>query len=332
MSSKRTRAPRPKLPSEVPLDEGSVEGTDAWREIDRVAFCHWDRWLLRLSLEEPEGLVSIAKEFRRRARGRRGSREDAEAMLAQVADLEARLARLGRAAGDVLEPVERESRWLRSKAFRRVWHATTIWPTAAMLRTPRNLLGARARRGHWPAFPVSPSPWFARLEALYRGGYCDYRAVRILVLRLALDGDRMLAAASDDDERLAIRRAILGACIEAMDHVDDSGAELAGHFREQEQAYLTQVLDHLERPGILRDLLELATWEDYGLFRHIEPFLKTLPEPAADLATRELAQIIAELRNAELEYQLETARRLREHVLQSATADGADADPAGDPG
>ncbi len=31
--------------------------------------------------------------------------------------------------------------------------------------------------------------------------------------------------------------------------------------------------DYLDRPGILRDLLELATWEDYGLFHHLDVFL-----------------------------------------------------------
>ncbi len=33
------------------------------------------------------------------------------------------------------------------------------------------------------------------------------------------------------------------------------------------------MLGYVERPGILRDLLELATWEDYGLFLHIDAFL-----------------------------------------------------------
>jgi hypothetical protein len=50
------REPRPTPPTEVPLDDGAREGTDAWREIGGVRFCHWDRWLLRLALDEPEGL------------------------------------------------------------------------------------------------------------------------------------------------------------------------------------------------------------------------------------------------------------------------------------
>jgi len=318
LTSKRSRTPRVKLPSEIPLDDGTRNGTEAWREIDGIAFCHWDRWLLRASLEEPEGLASVAREFRRRTREDRRLQEVAEALLAQVNDLEVRLIKLGRLPGDVLEPLERESTWLRDKAFRRVWHATSIRRTEAMLRTPRNLLEARAREGNWAAFPVSPARYFARLRAIYRHGYFDHRGAGLVVLQLEHEGDRMIAAASSDDERLAIRRAILGACIDAMAHVDDSDADLAEHFHEQEQAYLVCVLGHVERPGILRDLLELATWEDYGLFLHIDAFLGALPEAAADLAMRELARIIAELRGADLAYQGKKARRLRGLVLASA--------------
>lgn len=325
---KGNRARRPKLATEVPLDDGPREGTDAWRTIDELRFCHWDRWLLLLSLEEPEGLASIGREFRRRARAERRDRDVAEAMLAQLSDLGARLAVLGRAAGDVLEPVERQSTWLRDKAFRRVWHATSIRRTDAMLRTPRNLLETRARDGTWTGFPVSPSPYFVRLQAIYRGGYFDYRGVGLVVLQLDLEGNHMLAAASSDDERLAIRRAILGACVEAMAHVDDSGDELGDHFRNQEHAYLAGLLTYAERPSILRDLLELATWEDYGLFRHIEGFLATLPEAAADLAIRALARIIAELRGADLDYQMEKARRLRGFVIKSAAIVDRCPDPA----
>jgi len=310
-----------KLPSEVPLDGGTRNGTESWRDVDGIAFCHWDRWLLRLSLEEPEGLASIAREFRRRARGQRRERDVSEAMLAQVADLASRLARIRRSPTEVLDAVERESTWLRDKAFRRVWHATSIYRTQAMERTPRKMLEARAREGNWEAFSVSPRPYFARLDALYRGGYFGYRGVGLVVLQLEIEGDRMLMLATSDDERLAVRRAILGACIEAMAHVDDSGCDLGEHFREREQQYLDAVQPYIEHPGVLRDLLELATWEDYGLCHHVHAFLGQLSEGVGDLAVRELAQIIGELREVGLDYQLGRARRLRSLVLGSIAAD-----------
>ncbi len=111
---KRPGPPRVKLPSEIPLDDGTRNGTEPWRDVDGIAFCHWDRWLLRLSLEEPEGLASIVREFRRRARDQRRQLDVAEAMLAQLADLASRLTRLGRAPAEVLDAVERESTWLRA--------------------------------------------------------------------------------------------------------------------------------------------------------------------------------------------------------------------------
>lgn len=208
------RAPREKLPTEVPLDDGVREGPEAWREVDGVKFCHWDRWLLRLSLEEPEGLRSITREFRGRARAPHRTNHVAEAMLAQLADLERRLAGLARTPAALLDDVERESKWLRDKAFRRVWHATSIRRTPVMERVPRKALAARARQGNWAAFPISPAPYFERLCAIFAGGYFDYRGVGAVVLLLELEEDQQLAAARSDEERLAIRRAIIGASIE----------------------------------------------------------------------------------------------------------------------
>jgi hypothetical protein len=50
------------------------------------------------------------------------------------------------------------------------------------------------------------------------------------------------------------------------------------------------------------------------------PFLRGLSEPAADLAIRELAKIIAELRAAGLAYQLTKAGHLRRAVVAAAEA------------
>lgn len=229
---KRRREPRPKLPTEVPLDDGARDGTDPWREVNGVRFCHLDRWLLRLALDEPEGLRSIAREFQRRARAPRSIDQVAEAMLAQLADLEARLTTLQLTPATVLDGVERASTWLHDKAFRRVWHATSIRHTAAMDRTPRKLLEARALSGNWSALPVSPAPHFAELKAALGDGWYDYRATRLIVTLLDTTGERLLRCAKTDEERLAIRRAMLTASIEAMGGVDDSLDELGQHFRD----------------------------------------------------------------------------------------------------
>lgn len=309
---------RKKRERAVPLDHGVRYGAEHWRDHAGVRFSHWDRWLLRLALDEPSGLRSVVDTFQQRAHGSQRTDTDAEAMLAQLADLEARLAQIGCGPEDVLDEVERSSKWLHDKAFRRVWHGPLSYRTEAMTRTPRILLEARAREGNWAAFPVSPAPYLARLRPCYQHGYADWRGVGSVVLLLRIEGNRMLAAARTDDEVLAVRRAIIGAATEAIAHVDDSAHDLADHFRDEEQAYLDHLVSYVDRRGILRDLLELATWEDYGLFHHIEVFLEWLPEQTADLAVRELARLITELRAANLGYQFSKAQRLRGLVLASA--------------
>src|SRR5262245_44221025 len=77
----------------VPLDDGRRNGTEHWRDLGGIRFCHWDRWLLRFALDEPDGLRSIAATFEGRRTSRRPN-ADAEAMLAQLADLELRLSKL----------------------------------------------------------------------------------------------------------------------------------------------------------------------------------------------------------------------------------------------
>jgi hypothetical protein len=291
---RRNRAPRPKPQTELPLDDGAREGTDPWRDIDGVRFCHWDRWLLRLALDEADGLRSIQRELRRRTTSSGHQESVSEALLAQVTDLESRMRALGLSPGQILDEVERQSMWLHKKAFRRIWHATSIRRTAAMERTPRNVLENRALTGNWAAFPISPAPYFAELRSVVGDGWYDHRATGLIVTLLDTAGERLLRGARTDDERLAVRRAALSAAIDAMGRVDDSLDELGQHFRDLEHAYLEILRAYVDRPGVLRDILELAIWEDYGLFCEVEPFLRSLPEPHADLALRDLARLIAE--------------------------------------
>ena len=130
----------------------------------------------------------------------------------------------------------------------------------------------------------------------------------------------MLDSARNDQERIAIHRAMLTVAIGAMEQVDDSAAELAQLFRSHERAYLGLLRAHVETLQLLRDLLELVVWEDYGLFGEIEGFLRALPEVHADTAMRDLARIIGELRAADLDDQVAKARALRQVLLTPANA------------
>jgi hypothetical protein len=89
-------------------------------------------------------------------------------------------------------------------------------------------------------------------------------------------------------------------------------------FRATESAYLALARDALSTPVVLRDLLELAVWEDYGLLEGLEGFLAVLSEEHADAALSHLAALISELRREHLEPQLAKAIALRRRVVASA--------------
>jgi hypothetical protein len=109
-----------------------------------------------------------------------------------------------------------------------------------------------------------------------------------------------------------------------MDLVDDSLAEMSKLFAASERAYLEFAREVAGRDGLLRDLLELAIWEDYGLLSRVDAFLRGLEEEHANIALRELAAIIAELRRERLDYQLARAVALRQAVLAPWASVGVD--------
>jgi len=322
------RTPRAKPVTDVPLDDGSRDGSEPWRTIEGVQFCHWDRWLLRLAVTEPQGLETIAREFRGRAMARASVDTTAEAMLAQVVDRRARLERIGRTPGDVLNDEENASEWLRKKAFKRVWHSAPQRKTEAMRRTPRVVLEERALRGNWSMLAVSPAPHADKLAVAISEDWYDHAGGGLLVNTLEEAIRLMCLDASSDAERAAFHRAVLTVVIGAMERVDDSMGELAEFFREHERSYLDLIRGSAGDRGVMRDLLELAIWEDYGLFVGIEGFLAALPEPHADVAVRELASIIAELRRERLAYRLRNALALRRVLLAAVDDAQNEIDPA----
>lgn len=316
----RSRKPRikpPPAPTERPLDDGARDGTEVWRVVDGVEFCHWDRWLLRLALTEPEGLASIAREFWARRKQSR-ARSGAEAMLAQLADLEARLARVSRTPTTLLDAEEQASEWLRNKAFKRVWHSRPHAQTRAMRQTPRRRLNDRALRGHWTRFRVSPMAYYPALRSVAPAGPVEHWLTGHVARALEDAVEQLARSVALAQERLAVYRAAVTVFIETMDQVDDSGADMAMVFERIERAWLPLVREALGDDGVLRDVLELAVWEDYGLLQGVEDFLRALPEDAAARALGELREMIAELEREELEYQLEKACALQRVVLARA--------------
>ncbi len=285
-----------------------MEGTD---------FCHWDRWLLRLSLAEVGGLEAIERQLRTRRRKKKSTVDTAtEAMLAQVVDLRARLARALRTPETLLDAEERASDWLFKKAFKRVWHDGPHHKTAAMMDTPRRRLERRALRGYWGKFPVPPSMFEpALLRIIGTDEHVHWAMIGTVSRMLDMEIDSMVRATGSDLERLALHRAAMTVILELSARSEDSMGDLGELFHGSEEAYYPLVRGASVDGVLLRDLLELSIWEDYGLFRDMEGFLASLPEGHADLALRELSSIIVELRREEIDHQLEKARVLRAALL-----------------
>lgn len=257
-------------------------------------------------------------DFRERAKNSVGG-SGAEAMVAQIDDLQSRLAVLALTPTQVLDEEERASDWLKKKAFKRVWHDGPHAKTHAMLNPPRRVLYDRALRGHWSKFPVDPSTYLPLFEQFAREARRSHWSdTALLASSVEAVVDEALRRVRCPARQLALHRCALTVIIEAMDHVDDSGADMARTFNVIERRYVEFVETELT-DVVLRDMLELFVWEDYGLSEEIEPFLRSLGADRAEAAVRELDRVVTELRRHELNYQVECACRARATVLASLT-------------
>src|SRR6266571_6810936 len=201
-----------------------LRGLERWLRAGEIEFTTWDRWFLALVAADHGGDWQALRE-RLRAKFQRHEYErlDAEAKLSHLADLQARWSSLHESArerlrGNCLD--ERIVRRARSKIVEQALEDRH--KTHAMRETPRVRLRARALRGYWPRFPVSP----ARVEPVFRGvvphDFCSERATFGLARRLEAALDGALRRSARPAEHLAVQRAFLTAAIDAFDSADDS--------------------------------------------------------------------------------------------------------------
>ena len=144
-----------------------IFGPEPWRDTAGVTFVYWDRWLLRLALDEPDGLEGLVRRFeadRRRAHPCYEA-EDAESKLSHLEDLRARLAKIASSPRDVLGDADATDKQLLGKARTKLLEKGLAYKSPAMLHTPRRRLEARALRGHWDRFPASPARFERQLKA-----------------------------------------------------------------------------------------------------------------------------------------------------------------------
>jgi hypothetical protein len=273
-------------------------------------FDHWDLWFLVALVADHGGDWHVIRgRLLERVKGHGWDREDAEAKLSHLADLERRLARCEVQPTALVRSESREKRLVmkaRDKLFKQ--HIEDRYKTRAMRETPRRLLHARAMRGHWSRFPVSP----ARFEDVFNavigpGGHHHAKGASFGNARRM---ERGLARADksckgEAAQRLALYRAFLTVNLDVIACSDDSYGVLGDLFREGLAGYIAidWQATGMRPDSYLRDFLELATWEDYGGIDDLGGFFAGLAPEHAPAAESILREIITELRLHHLDYQ-----------------------------
>lgn len=286
----------------------TIFGPEPWKDVHGVTFLYWDRWLLRLAVEERDGLEGLVARFQADRKRNRGGyeRRDAEAKLAQIDDLKGRLTKIQMTPRDVLGDDDASDKKLLTKSMTKAFEQSLSRLTPAMVDTPRRRLQARALRGWWPRFPASPARYEKELLGPRgRTDYYDWRMTMWLADDLGHHFDHLSHLAGSKAEQMALHRAAMTVMVESMGQADDSHASLSMVFEEVWNAYLAMPW---EGTGILpdvffRDLIEFTVWEEYGLVEGLAGFFRTLAPDEAAVVEAVFAEIIPELRDGGFEYQ-----------------------------
>lgn len=296
----------------------TIFGPEPWKEVQGVTFLYWDRWLLRLAVEEQDGLDGLVQRFEADRRRNRSGWRDAEAKLSQIEDLGKRLTKIEMSPLEVLGDVDATDKKLLAKSKTKLIEQSLFRLSPAMVDTPRRRLQARALRGWWPQFPVSPAPYEKELMGPRdRSAYYDWRMTMWLADDVGHHIDRLKLLAESEAEQLALHRAAATLIVESMESTDDSHASLGMLFEDLWNAYLAMPW---ERTGILaeiffRDLIEFSIWEDYGLVDGLTEFFRTLAPDDGAVVESVFIDVIPELREGGFDHHEEKALRYRVDFL-----------------
>jgi len=269
-----------------------IFGPETWREVRGVAFTYWDRWLLRLAADDPNGMAGVVQQLEVRRKQQSFYQDDAEAKLAQVADLAARLERLHVEPRDVLGDAghgrqEAESQGPREglRADRRAAHPDHARHATA---APSTAIHARSLD-----FPVSPSRFESELLSHVGGqNFLDGPATGCLSDAIESIVDDAVLSLSDDAERLAMYRAAMTVIVESMERVDDSLADMATTFSKIWESYRGLSWERAGVPAtvLFRDMIEFTVWEDYGLIEQFGSSARSSTQSALAEAIDEYAR------------------------------------------
>jgi hypothetical protein len=281
-------------------------GPEPWKTIGGIQFSTWDLWLMVMSLVGDEiGLDGVEKKLRGQLRRPGGGSDAVEAKLSQLDDLRERLAKLKMTPEDlVLDEVKDKK--IVAKARTKVFDQGIVGKalTEAMRDTPRVKLDRRAKVGHWSRFPVSPERYAPDLFAVvnYRDYYNESQGSRLADKLQSRWERRSKKAEKNLAEALALQRAMLTACHAAQERADDSFGEIGQVFTEAIRRYEALPWQHsgIEPEVCIRDIVEFATWENYGQGDELEGIFTQLPVEHGDLAVRIFKETVTELERYDL--------------------------------
>jgi len=291
----------------------SRHGLNPWRTVGGIRFSTWDHWFLLLVFRDHGGDWARLRDLlRAKPRGAGFERDDAEAKLSHLADLETRWALLGEQGRERLRRECQDHRLLRRARAKILEQSVSgHHKTTPMRETPRVRLRERALRGYWHRFPVSP----ANYELLFGKtiGARDIhneRATFGLARRLDAQLERELRRSHRPAERVAVLRAFLTSMLLAMECADDSCGVLGDLAHNHFPKYFTVPWREagLSVDLYYRDFIEYAVWEDYGLlWQKTAPFFDAVAAEDVPVLDRLLRQLRDELSAVDLDDQAEEA-------------------------
>lgn len=295
-----------------------VYGPEPWASVGGVDWCGWDLWFCVVAAADFGGdfdRLEADLVGRLRSPGWVGvSGQDVEYKLSHLADLRARLAAAGLDANDLTAAGKGPG--VLSKARTKILKqsASGSSMTPAMLETPRVLLERRARRGHWPVFPVDPARFYEKFcRTVEVDAFISERRTLTLTGQLWERLCRLADSCRGPSDKLALYRAFHTAGLELADRADDGFGSVGDLRADAFETYLD--IDPAEAGMAVdlywQDLCELLVWEPHSLtFRG-----ETLPFRRAKAAQTDMIESILfaladEHRSAHLHHQADEALEL----------------------
>lgn len=179
-----------------------------------------------------------------------------------------------------------------------------------MIKTPRRVRAARAMRGYWKKFPVSPLTFAPDIAAIFKTGkyYLESQSFK-LEGKLSRFVDKA-EVRLDVPDQLALYRAFLTVVLENINEVDDSYGVIGDLYESVFEGYcnLDRAEINLPLEIYFQDLLELLIWEDYGFtYDSLPKFFSSLSKPEVPIVESILRKQWQELDALRLDYQSQEA-------------------------